>query len=264
MILGFIGCGNMAQAIMSGVIKSNLIESDMIIGADLFQPTLDKVENDLKIQVTKSNLEVAKVSDVIILAVKPQFYADVIKEISGEIKEDALVISIAPGKTIAYLEELFDREIRLVRTMPNTPALVGEGMTAMCINKNVTSEDEKLAKSILSSFGQVEVVQEYMMDAVTAVSGSSPAYVFMMIEAMADAAVLKGMPRPLAYKFASQAVLGSAKMARDLGKHPGELKDMVTSPAGTTIEAVKVLEREGFRSSIIEAMIECANRSAQL
>lgn len=148
--------------------------------------------------------------------------------------------------------------------MPNTPAMVGAGMTAACANALVTKEELEKVLTILRSFGEVEVVSEHLIDAVVSASGSSPAYVFMMIEAMADAAVADGMPRPQAYKFAAQAVMGSAKMVLETGKHPGELKDMVCSPAGTTIEAVQVLEERGFRSAIIEAMRVCAEKSRNM
>ena len=173
-------------------------------------------------------------------------------------------MTLAPGKTLEWLEEQFGKPVKIVRTMPNTPALVGEGMTAACPNQYVTQEEKEYILKILSAFGKVEVVPERLIDAVVAVSGSSPAYVFMLIEAMADAAVAEGMPRPQAYEFAAQAVYGSAKMVLETGKHPGELKDMVCSPAGTTIEAVRVLEKEGFRSSVMEAMKVCADVSRNL
>ena len=175
-----------------------------------------------------------------------------------------LIITIAPGKTLAWLAEQFQKPVKIVRTMPNTPAMVGEGMTGACKNAYVTDEDMEKALSILNGFGKAELIPEHMMDAVVAVSGSSPAYVFVMIEAMADAAVSGGIPRSQAYKFAAQAVLGSAKMVLETGKHPGELKDMVCSPAGTTIEAVRVLEEKGFRSAIIEAMKKCEEVSKSL
>ena len=148
--------------------------------------------------------------------------------------------------------------------MPNTPALVGEGMAALTINENVSKEEADIVLNVFNSFGKGEIVPENLMDAVTAVSGSSPAYVFMMIEAMADAAVIGGMPRSQAYTFAAQAVMGSARMVLETGKHPGELKDMVCSPAGTTIDAVASLEKNGFRSSMIEAMVSCMNKSKEL
>ena len=172
-----------------------------------------------------------------------------------------IIVTIAPGQTIERLEHLFGKTLKLVRTMPNTPALVGEGITAVCKNKEVTEDELRYICKILEGFGKVEVVDEHLMDVVVSVSGSSPAYVFMFIEAMADAAVADGMPRKQAYEFAAQAVLGSAKMVLETGKHPGELKDMVCSPGGTTIEAVRVLEEKGLRSTIFEAMKACTKKA---
>lgn len=178
--------------------------------------------------------------------------------------EDKIIITIAPGKTLSWLSEQFGKAVKIVRTMPNTPAMVGEGMTAACPNEHMTQEGIARVKEILESFSKVELVPEKLMDVVTAVSGSSPAYVYMFIEAMADAAVSGGMPRAQAYQFAAQAVLGSAKMVIDTGKHPGELKDMVCSPAGTTIGAVRTLEEKGFRSAVIEAMKVCEEISRSM
>ena len=203
-------------------------------------------------------------ADVIVLSVKPQFYAEVIHEIREFIRENQIVITIAPGKTLAWLTEKFGKEVKLVRTMPNTPALVGAGMTAMCPNEHMTEKEIAYVRTLLESFGRVEIVPERLMDTVVSTSGSSPAYVFMMIEAMADAAVSGGMPRAQAYQFAAQAVMGSAKMVLETGKHPGELKDMVCSPGGTTIEAVRTLEEYGFRSGIIEAMKVCEEKSKSM
>ena len=259
MKLGFIGCGNMAGAIMGGIIKNQVFKPEEIIGSDVFVPTREKARDQYGIQITDSNLEVVEKSEVIVLAVKPQFYESVITEIKDKVTEDKIVITIAPGKTLAWLEEKFGKKVKIVRTMPNTPAMVMEGMTAASPNPYLSEEEVKYACHILESFGKVEVIPERLMDAVVSVSGSSPAYVFILIEAMADAAVADGMPRPQAYKIAAQAVMGSAKMVLETGKHPGELKDMVCSPAGTTIEAVRVLERTGFRSSVIEAMKACAD-----
>jgi len=259
MKLGFIGTGNMASAIMGGIIKNNVIPAEEIIGADLFAPGRERAQKEYGINVTADNKEVASKAETIILSVKPQFYASVIADIKDVVTDNQIIITIAPGKTLAWLAEQFGKEVKIVRTMPNTPAMVGEGMTAATPNEHVTKEELDYACKILSAFGKVEVVTEHMMDAVVAVSGSSPAYVFMFIEAMADAAVAEGMPRAQAYKFAAQAVLGSAKMVLETGKHPGELKDMVCSPAGTTIEAVGVLEEHGFRSAVIDAMKACVD-----
>ncbi len=264
MKLGFIGTGNMASAMMGGIIKNNIVPAEEIIGSDLFAPGREKVQKTLGIHVTESNLEVVEKAEVIVLSVKPQYYEAVINEIKDKVTDNKLIITIAPGKTLAWLEKKFGKAVKIVRTMPNTPAMVGEGMTAACYNSYVTKEDLQNAIAILKGFSRVEVVAEHLMDAVVAVSGSSPAYVFMMIEAMADAAVSGGMPRPQAYQFAAQAVMGSAKMVLETGKHPGELKDMVCSPAGTTIEAVRTLEELGFKSAIFEAMKVCEEKSRNM
>ena len=260
MKLGFIGTGNMAGAIMAGIIQNEIFKPEEIIGSDISETGRQKVRETYGIQVTGDNREAAA-AEVIVLSVKPQYYAETIAEIKDCVREDQLVITIAPGKTLSWLEEQFGKAVKIVRTMPNTPALVGVGMTAACVNEYVTEEEKAYALKILGSFGKVEVVAESLIDSVVAVSGSAPAYVFMFIEAMADAAVAEGMPRPQAYQFAAQAVYGSAKMVLETGKHPGELKDMVCSPAGTTIEAVAVLEERGFRSAVIEAMRVCAETS---
>lgn len=256
MRLGFIGTGNMASAIIGGVIRKGIVTPEDIMGADVFASGREKAKEQFKIAVTDDNREVVQCSDIIFLSVKPQFYGDVIKGIREDIRPEQIIITIAPGKTLAWLREQFDKDVKIVRCMPNTPALVGEGMTSACPNKLISEEDLETVKRILGSFGCVEVIPERLMDTAMAVSGCSPAYVFMFIEAMADAGVCCGMPRAQAYKFAAQAVLGSAKMVMETGKHPGELKDMVCSPAGTTIGGVRVLEQMGFRSAVFEAVKE--------
>ncbi len=262
--VGFIGCGNMAKAIIGGLINNAGITPKEIIAADASDAAIKKASDNIGIDTTLNNKEVASNSDVLFLSVKPQFYETVIAEIKDTISSNQIVVTIAPGKTLAWLAERIGSDVKLVRTMPNTPALVGEGITAVCKNTLVNEEEFSYIMSLLSSFGLAEEISENLMDVVVSVSGSSPAYVFMFIEAMADAAVLDGMPRDKAYKFAAQAVLGSAKMVIETGKHPGELKDMVCSPAGTTIEAVRILEEKGFRSSVIEAMKACTDKSRSL
>ena len=185
-------------------------------------------------------------------------------KIKDAVDEKKIIISIAPGKTLAWLEEQFGKKVKLVRCMPNTPALVGEGMTGVCCNEEVSDAEMQDVLKILESCGKAEMLSERLIDVVVSVSGSSPAYVFMFIEAMADAAVADGMPRAQAYRFAAQAVLGSAKMVLETGKHPGELKDMVCSPGGTTIEAVRVLEEKGMRSAVIEAMKACVKKGREM
>ncbi len=259
--IGFIGCGNMAKAMIGGITAKKAALPEQIIASRRSAGALEDVKKEFGICTTVSNTQVAKESEVIVLAVKPYMYEDVIKEIKPVVSDKQIVITIAPGKSLEWLKEQFGFNAKIVRTMPNTPALVGEGMTAVVPNEFIDDDDLDKVMNILKSFGQAEIVAEKVMSTVTAVSGSSPAYVFMFIEAMADAAVLGGMSRDAAYKFAAQSVLGSAKMVLDTGKHPGELKDMVCSPAGTTIEAVRVLEEKGMRSSVIEAMAACIDKA---
>lgn len=264
MKLGFIGLGNMASAMIGGIIEKDIIGKEEIIGADAYESAVMKAKERFGIITAADNTEVVRRAEIIVLSVKPQFYGTVIEGIKDCVREGQIVITIAPGKTIEWLQGQFGKELKLVRCMPNTPALVGEGCTGVCPSDAVSDEEMKYVLTLLNSFGKAYVVTEHMMDAVVAVSGSSPAYVFMMIEAMADEAVLEGMPRNLAYEFAAQAVLGSAKMVLETGKHPGELKDMVCSPGGTTIEAVKILEEKGFRAGIMDAMKACADKSRSL
>lgn len=263
--LGFIGCGNMATAIIGGVTAKGLYRPQEIIGSSRTQASLDAIAEKTGITTTLSNREVAEQAPILFLCVKPQFLAQVIDDIRGSVREDQIIVSIAAGRSTSDIEALFaPARIRLVRLMPNTPALVGEAMTAACAGSLATEQDLQDVLAICAGFGRAEAVPERLFDAVTAVSGSSPAYVFLFIEAMADAAVSGGMPRKQAYEFAAQSVLGSAKMVLETGKHPGELKDMVTSPAGTTIEAVRVLEAGGLRSTVFEAVKACEEKSAEM
>ena len=201
---------------------------------------------------------------ITLLTLMEFFIPGIIDEIKESIHKETIIVSIAAGPTLQMIEDYFQKSIKVVRTMPNTPAQVGEAMSAIIPNRNVTENELNQVIAIFNSFGKCEVVSEVLIDSVIAVSGSSPAYVYMMIEAMADAAVLQGMPRNLAYEFAAQAVLGAAKMVLETGMHPGGLKDQVCSPGGTTIEAVAKLEQEGFRASIMNAMEACAKKSKKM
>ncbi len=264
MKIGFIGGGNMATAMIGGIIANNICSAGDIIVSDAYAPALEKAKEKLQVQISTDNKETVSGSDILFLSVKPQYYESVIKEIREEIRESQIIVTIAPGKTLEWLSDTFGKPVKIVRCMPNTPALVCEGITGACHNELVTGEELNGICKILSGFGKIEMVPEKQMDVVVSVSGSSPAYVFMFIEAMADAAVADGMPRAQAYRFAAQAVYGSAKMVLETGKHPAELKDMVCSPGGTTIEAVRVLEKNGFRSAVIEAMKACTIKSKGL
>ena len=263
-MISFIGNGNMGRAILGGILKNGLYQKNEIMVADCNRDGLQKTAEEFGVSVTDKNPDAVKSADILILAVKPQVLYQVITEIRDELSESCLIISIAAGQSIEKIEKAFAHPIKLVRVMPNTPALVGEAMSALSPNGNVTPEELSEAKNIFCGFGKAEIVPEHLMDAVTAVSGSSPAYVFMLIEAMADAAVAAGMPRAQSYTFAAQAVLGSAKMVLELGEHPGFLKDMVCSPAGTTIDAVRSLENDGFRAAVMNAMDACVKRSQML
>lgn len=264
MKIGFIGLGNMANAMIGGILKQDLIKSEEIHGSAKTEATAEKMRQRYGISAGTDNKAAAAGADYLFLAVKPIYFPEVIAEIKDVIGENTVVISIAAGKTMAYIEGLFGRSIKLLRCMPNTPALVGEGCTAYTRGSLVTDKEAEQAEKLLRSFGTVTLVPENLMDAVVGVSGSSPAYVFLFIEAMADAAVMAGMPRKQAYEMAAQSVLGSAKMVLETGLHPGALKDMVCSPGGTTIEAVRVLEEKGLRAAVMDAMAACIEKSGNM
>ncbi len=261
MTIGFIGLGNMASAMIAGIIKQGDIAKEDIIGADTSDKAAEKAVETFGIRRMENNRDVAKNCAILVLSVKPQFYETVITEIKDVVTDSQIILTIAPGKTLAWLARQFGQERRIARCMPNTPALVGEGCTAVCTSSLVTQEDIQTVLRILSSFGMAKLVNENLMDVAVGISGSSPAYVFLFIEAMADAAVAEGMPRQMAYEFAAKAVLGSAKMVLETGKHPGELKDMVCSPGGTTIQAVKALEKNGMRHAVMEAVQACIDKA---
>ena len=261
MKLTVIGAGNMSTALVDGIVKKGVISGNDICVTDLDDNKLN-IAQSKGIQTSKNNLEAAKDADVIIIAVKPNVYPVVVTELSNlENKENVLFVSIAPGITIEKIKGWLGFDAKVIRTMPNTPAMVGEGMTIMCYENPVTEQEYAKVRELFEAVGDVELMNEKMLNSVVALTSSSPAYVYMFIEAMADAAVYDGIPRSTAYKLAAQAVLGSAKMVLDTGKHPGELKDMVCSPAGTTIRAVKVLEEEGMRAAVIKAMNACTEKA---
>lgn len=264
MKIGFIGLGNMARAMIGGMLQKEIVQKEDIVGSAKSKETLEMIHNTYGIETRTRNVEVAKETDVLILAVKPQFFQTVIEEIREEVSADTLVVSIAAGKTLAWIGQAFCKELKLVRCMPNTPALVGAGCTGVCVNAHVSQEEADFCLRLMESFGKASLVPESLMDAVGAVSGSSPAYVFMFIEAMSDAAVAAGMPRVQAYEFAAQAVYGAAKLVLESGKHPGELKDMVCSPGGTTIQGVRVLEERGMRGAVMDALGAAVEQSRKL
>ena len=262
--IGFIGCGNMGKSMVMGLLNSKSIKKEDIIVSTRSKESKEKIKEEIGIECTLDNLEVAKISDILFLAVKPNMYKDVIKEIKDYLKDNVIIVTIAAGIDLSQIEGWIGRELKIVKTMPNTPALVGEAMSAICPNKFVTEEELEYICNLYKSFGNCEILAEKDFHGFVALCGSSPAYVFMFIEAMADAAVKLGIPRTKAYNMAAQSVLGSAKMVLETKKHPGELKDMVCSPGGTTIDAVIELENQGFRNAVIKGMEKCAEKSKNM
>lgn len=259
MKIGFIGGGNMAGAIAGGVISSGLCAKSQITVCDINDEILNKYDKEV---TTSHNNKDALLCDYIVLAVKPFILSKVLEELKGFDISGKVFVSIAAGISVAEIKSILGENAKVVRVMPNTPAQVGEGMTIIAKPDDCVKENEMAdVVKIFNAVGKTEIMPESMINVVTGVSGSSPAYVFMLIEAMADAGVSGGIPRDAAYKLAAQSVLGSAKMVLDTGKHPGELKDMVCSPKGTTIEAVAELEKRGFRSAVIEAIKKCNEKA---
>jgi pyrroline-5-carboxylate reductase len=261
--IGFIGFGKMAQAMAGGMVNSGL-EPRQIMASMRTEKTRQYAKDQYGITTSSSNREVAEFADVLFLAVAPYTYFEVINEVKETIKSDTIIITIAAGITTSDVEHAFGKKIKVVRTMPNTPSLVGAGMTAVSVNSEVTEDELNSIEALLSSFGKVEIIAESQMDAIPAISGSSPAYVYMMIEAMADGGVRQGLSRDQSYRLAAQAVLGAAQMVLETGKHPGELKDQVTSPGGATIAAVSTLEQERFRGAVLAAMDSCTAKVKEL
>ena len=257
--IGFIGMGNMGYAMLKGVL-SEFAPSDIVFSS----PDREKCERIVKetgIRYAESNAECGNNAKYIILAVKPQMYPTVLKNIENVVTEESVVISIAPGITIASIKNALGSNIRVVMAMPNTPARVGEGMTGVSINASDLSFEERvIIDKFFNSFGKVVYVDEKLMDGIVCASGSSPAYVYMFIEALADGVVKYGIKREDAYKLVAQTVLGSAKMVLESGEHPAALKDKVCSPGGTTIQAVSALEENGFRNALIKATDACYNK----
>lgn len=258
--IGMIGCGNMGKAMVEGMMKAQLVKEDQLIVSNLHPEKLQELGNRYDFYIS-DNETVARHADILILAVKPHLYAPIIDEIKELIKSEVILIDIAPGITIQDMTKMVGRACKVVKAMPNTPALVGEGMSAISFGSGISDDEQEEIMELFESFGKAQVVEERLMDAVAAVSGSAPAYIFLVIEAMADGAVRHGIPRQAAYQFAAQTLIGSAKLVQETGMHPGECKDMVCSPGGTTIEAIAKLEEKGLRSAIIEAMDACVKKS---
>lgn len=262
--IGIIGCGNMGGALVKGIIKSGQVDAQSILVLDQEHKKAEALSKKYGVIARVRLNDILKFADYIILAVKPDIVSEVLKKMEKDELKDVTIISIAAGVTIESIEKVLDCECKVARVMPNTPALISEGMSAVCFNKNINDKEMKAIKKIFECIGKVVEIQEKHMNAVTALSGSGPAYVFMFIEAMADAGVRMGLKRDAAYQLAAQTVSGSAKMILETGKHPGELKDMVCSPAGTTIEAVYQLEKRGFRGTVMKAIGEAFEKAEEM
>lgn len=260
--IGFIGVGNMGGAMAKACAR---VEDAKVYIFDANESVYVEFEKEQNIQVASTVEVLMQQCDYIVMSIKPQYYQVVGNQIRGLIKNGQIVITVAPSHTLSDMKELLGSEVKIVRTMPNTPALVGQGVTAYCYDgAEIQKEVLEDFVQYFESFGKLVKVEEYLMPAVVAATGSSPAYVYMFIEAMADAAVSFGMPRAMAYEVIAQTVKGSAQMVVQTGKHPGELKDAVTSPGGTTIKAVLAMEESGFRNSVIKGMEACHKQVVEL
>lgn len=261
--LGFIGTGKMGEALIKGILHSKLVPPENIYASDADVMKLKALEKEYKINTCEDNCDAVLNSDVLIIAVKPQIVHEVLKEIKSSIKNH-LIISIAAGVTIDALEKALPKEAKVVRVMPNIAATVKEAASAVSLGSAVSKEDASIAAMIFNAVGRAIILPEHLMDAVTGLSGSGPAYIFMIIEALADGGVHEGLDRKTAKILAAQTVLGAAKMALENQSHTGELKDMVTSPGGTTIRGLRVLEKRGVRIAMMDAVIAACERSKEL
>lgn len=261
--IGVIGCGNMAKAILAGVLEKGTLQSEQITVFDVNREQSAPVAEKTGISIANSIEQLCQKSDILLLAIKPDVVPSVLHESASFLKGKAMV-SIAAGITFAQLKAFAQNQCRVLRTMPNTPAMVGAGATVFANNHDFEPSEIEATIEIFSAVGIVKMLKESLMDAVVGMSGSGPAYVYLFIEAMADGGVRAGLDRATALELAAQTVLGSAKMMKESGMHPGQLKDMVCSPGGTTIEAVYALEKNGFRGDVMQAVAHAAKKSSEM
>lgn len=262
--VGFVGAGNMGEALIRGLLEARLVDPAAVHAADVRADHLKELERRYGIRTTPDNVEVVRRADVVLLAVKPQIMEPVLRQIAPAVTGDKLLISVAAGVPTARILGALGRPARLIRVMPNTPALVREGATAIARNEGLAAGDLEVASAIFGAVGRVVVLDETHLDAVTGLSGSGPAYVALVAEALADGGVRMGLDRATATTLAVQTVLGAARMLRETGMHPGALKDMVSSPGGTTIAGVAALEEAGLRHALIAAVERATLRSREL
>lgn len=258
--VGFIGAGAMAEALITGMVKAGM-EPGFIFASDRNNQRLQQLHEKLGINTCILNKDIVDQVDILVLAVKPQVVGPVLQEIKGSLQLPQLVLSIAAGITTSFLEDTIQQPLAVIRVMPNTPALVGAGASALCLGAHAGSEHEGLVQEILTAVGRVVTVQEGLIDSVTGLSGSGPGYVYIMLEALSDAGVLTGLPRDVATTLAAQTMLGSAQMVLETGEHPGKLKDQVTTPGGTTIAGLHALEQGNLRATLINGVLAAVNRA---
>jgi pyrroline-5-carboxylate reductase len=261
---GFLGSGRMAAALIRGMLRAGTATPDAISASDPLELPRAALAKETGITVTDSNSAVARRSDVIVLAVKPQSMPHVLEHLRRDLTPEHLVVSIAAGVSMATLATGLNDHARIIRVMPNTPALLGEGASAYCLGEHARPGDEAIVRSCFEAVGRAFRVPESLLDAVTGLSGSGPAFVYVMIEALSDGGVRVGLPRDIATALAAQTVLGAARMVLETGEHPGVLKDQVASPGGTTIAGLHALERAGFRAALMDAVEAATRRSAEL
>jgi len=262
--IGFLGAGKMATALAKGFVRAELISAKQIIAGDISEPACAAFAREVGARTTASNPEVAKFAEVLILAVKPDQVPAALSEVHPHFTERHLLLSIAAGVPLARLESGLPAGARVIRVMPNTPALVGASASAFALGKSATPADAALAQKLLSAVGTAFQVKEAHLDAVTGLSGSGPAYAYLFIEGLSDGGVAVGLPRDVATKLAAQTLLGAAKMVLETGLHPGALKDMVTSPGGTTIEGLHELEKGKLRGTVMSAVRAATEKSKKL
>lgn len=262
--IAVLGAGHMGGALLRGMVKAHWANPQRLVATAPRKERLDHLAQDLGIRTTTDNREAAEEADVIVLGVKPQILRRVLDEIQPVVTRRKLVVSIAAGVATDTIEAALQAGVPVVRTMPNVPVTVDAGATAMCRGIHATEEHVRMARAIFESVGTVVEVEEYLMDAVTGLSGTGPMYIFQILEGLCDAGVKVGLSRHVATELAVQTVLGAAKMAKESGKHPGVLKDMVTSPGGTAITALHTMERNGLRALLIDAVEAATKRSAEL
>ncbi len=264
-IIAIIGTGNMGDALVSGLIGSKSSKPKNIICSDVRRDKLEQIKSRYKVRTTSNNLKAVSEADIVIYAVKPQLMAAVLIETSSKLNMSKLVISIAAGVPLAAMESCIEKNMRLIRVMPNIAAAVKEAATAIAAGEHATQEDIKVAMEIFNSIGKCIFLKEnYLMDAITGLSGSGPAYIFLIVDALADAGVKMGLSRQESLFLAAQTVLGSAKLLIETHEHPGQLKDKVTSPGGTAIAGLATLESGGLRTTLINAVEAATNRSKEL